>query len=235
VDTGPIAIPANSLQISAPISGWSAISSAAAGVPGSDVADDAQLRPLRDEELARTGSATVLALEADIIALDAVKSCIVLENTGATTDANGLPPHTIAPIVYASGLLDTAQLAAVIWQKADGIGTYGNTPITFVDANDETRTVNYTPITPVPMTLVYVLDTTTGFDHASAAAAIAKALEAVTSPGATVRFLKAKAEALALPGVADVSSFTINGGTSNVGVMPFQLATFDPADISVTP
>ncbi len=235
VDTGPIAIPANSLQISAPISGWSAISSAAAGVTGHDVFDDTDLRPLRQTELERTGSATVLALQADISALPAVISCTVLENTGASVDGNGLPSHTIAPIVYANGFLDTAVLASTIWQKAAGIDTHGTTPISFVDDFGVTRTVRYTPVTPVPITLVYNLETTTGFDHASAAVAIANALTQITSPGSTVRVLQCEALALTLGGVTDVNSFTINGGTSNVAVTSFQLATFDPANISVSP
>jgi hypothetical protein len=236
VDTGPISIPVNSLQISAPISGWSAIASSAAGVTGHDVFDDTQLRLLRETELARTGSATVLALQSAIAALPAVISVTVLENDGQVTDGNGLPPHTIAPIVYANGFLDTTALAAVIWEKAAGISTYGTTPITFVDTLGATRTVLYTPVTPVPMTLVYNLATTTGYIGATAvSAAIAAALTLVATPGSTVRVLKCEALALALGGVVDVNSFTLNGGTSNVAVGPFAIATFDLADISVTP
>jgi hypothetical protein len=205
-------------------------------VTGHDVFDNTQLRLLRETELARTGSATVLALQADIAALPAVKSVTVLENDGQVTDSNGLPPHTIAPIVYASGLLDTTVLASVIWQKAAGIDTYGSIPISFVDGLGVTRTVKYTPVTPVPMTLVYDLLTTTGYAGAvAAAAAIAEALTLVTTPGSTVRVLKCEALALTLGGVVDVTAFTLNGGSTNVTVAPFSLATFDPADITVTP
>ena len=236
VDTGPISIPVNSLQISSPISGWTSIVSSTAGVTGHDVFDNTQLRLLREIELARTGSTTALALQADIVALPAVVSCTVLSNDGQTTDSNGLPPHTIAPVVYASGLLDTTALAAVIWGKAAGIGTYGTTPISFVDSTGATRTVLYTPVTPVPMTLVYNLATTTGYIGAAAvSAAIAAALTLVATPGSTVRVLKCEALALALGGVVDVNSFTLNGGTSNVAVGPFAIATFDPVAITVTP
>jgi hypothetical protein len=236
VDTGPIAIPANSLQISAPISGWSAIASSAQGITGHDVFDDTQLRLLRETELARTGSATVLALQADIAVVPNVISVTVLENTGQVVDSNGLPPHTICPVVYASGQLNTTALAAVIWQKAAGIDTYGSIPISFVDDLGVTRTVFYTPVTPVPMTLVYDLLTTTGYAGAVAAAeALAEALTLVTTPGSTVRVLKCEALALTLGGVVDMNSFTLNGGSTNVTVAPFSLATFDPADITVTP
>jgi hypothetical protein len=236
VDTGPIAIPVNSLEISAPISGWSAIVSAAAGIMGHDVYDDTQTRLLREAEIARTGSATTLAMQADILAVAAVISCTVLENDGATTDSNGLPPHTIAPIVYASGALVTADLAAVIWDKAAGIDTFGTVAISFVDSLGVVRTVLYTPVEPVPVTLTYTLDTTTGYVGAPAVAlAVAAILAQIAAPGTPVRALKAAAAALASGGVVDVLSFTLNGGTSNLTIGPFQIATFDPADISVTP
>ena len=242
VDVGPIPVPTNSLQISAPVSGWSSIVSNAQGVPGHLVFDDTDTRLLREAEIARMGSTTVLALQADIDALPAVISSIVLENTGETTDGNGLPPHTIAPVVYASGLLDTTALALTIWQgKAAGVGTAGSTPISFVDETGTTRTVNYTPITSVPIYLTYALQTTTGYIGASAVAlAVATAMTAITTPGATVRALQAEAAALNLGGVVDVTDFYLGtapspSGTGNITVDAFQIATFDPSNISVTP
>ena len=242
VDTGPIAVPATSLQISAPVSGWSDIANAAAGVLGHDVFDDTQTRLLREAELSRTGNSTTIALQADLDALDQVVSAYVLENTDSTTDANGLPPHTIAPVVYATALVSTTALAQAIWEgKPAGISTYGTTAISYTDITGELRTVNYTPVEPVPIYLAYTLLTTTGYVGSTAVAdAVASALTSLAKPGTTVRALKAEAAALVLGGVVDVSAFTLDvgyppAGTANITIGPFQIATFSTANVSVTP
>ena len=241
-DDGPIAVPANSLQISAPISGWLSIANAAPGVLGNDVADDTQTRLLREAELARTGSTTTIALQADIDALLDVTSSYVLENTGSVTDVNGLPPHTIAPVVYANALVSLPALAQTIWEgKPAGIDTYGTTAISYTDTTGTLRTVNYTPVTPVPIYLAYTLLTTTGYVGAPAVAdAVAAAMTQLAQPGTTVRALKAEAAALALGGVVDVSAFALGTspgptGSANIPIGPFQIATFASANISVSP
>jgi hypothetical protein len=242
VDSSPISVPVGSLQISAPISGWTSIGNTAPGVLGHLVFDDTQTRLLRESELARTGSTTTLALQADIDALPEVVSSYVLENTGATTDANGLPPHTIAPVVYASALVSIPALAQTIWEgKPAGVGTYGTTAISYTDTTGVLRTVSYTPVEQVPIYLSYSLITTTGYVGSTAVAeAVATALTQLAAPGTPVRALKAEASALALGGVVDVNSFALDvgsppTGTTNIALGAFQIATFAAANITVTP
>jgi hypothetical protein len=171
-----------------------------------------------------------------------VISAYVLENTGSTTDSNGLPPHTIAPVVYATALVSLPALAQTIWEgKPAGIATYGSTAISYTDATGTLRTVNYTPVTPVTIYLSYTLLTTTGYVGAPAVAeAVAAAMTQLAQPGSTVRALKAESAALALGGVVDVTAFKLDvssppTGTTNIAIGAFQIAVFSAANITVAP
>lgn len=242
VNTGPIPVPPSTLTvISAPITGWSAVTNPSAGVLGNNGDTDTTLRARREAELAATGSTTALALQADIQALAGVISCEVLQNLTNYTDVNGVPPHTIEPVVYHSLDLDLSLLAKTIWNNQAAVMTAGTTHITFVDTNGATRDVYYTPVEAVPIYLTYTLATASGYVGSTQVSQdIAAAMTRLATPGAAVKALQAEALALVEGGVTDVTSFHLGttpapGGTTNINLTARQIGTFDPANITVTP
>lgn len=238
-DTGPTPVPVHTLTvITTPITGWLSVTNAAAGVLGNNGDTDTILRARRDAELSATGSTTGPAIRADVLAIGPdVISCEVLVNTTNATNTDGVPAHSFEVVVYHDGTLDLTSLARTIWNnQAAGIMSSGSTHITFVDETGATRDVYYSPVTQVPITLVYALTTTTGYVGSTQFKAdIAAAMTLRMTPGADVIALQAEALALAEGGVTDVTSFTVNGGTSNITITPRQIATFDPTRITVTP
>lgn len=239
-ETGPTVVTAGQLSvIASPTSGWTNITNEAAGVTGTDGDTDATLRLRREVDLAKTGTSTALALQADIEALTDVTSAKVLENHTATIDGNSVPGNSFECLVY--GTPDTTALAQAIWEGGPmGISSTGTTTISYVDSYGITRSVKYTPISAVPIYLAYTLtklstyvgDTTFKSD-------VVTALQKVATPGADVIAVRVAAVAFSEQGVADVPAFALGTspgptGTSNISIGVRQIATFSAANVSVT-
>jgi len=102
---------------------------------------DAQLRIRIAAAMASKGCASAEALLAALKSLRYVRDAAVYVNDTAATDANGIPAHSLACVVY-SGL--PAEIRETIWKKkAPGIGTYGTTSGTYTDPDGNEHTVSY--------------------------------------------------------------------------------------------
>lgn len=174
-ETGVNAVNAGTLTvISSPLTHWTAITNPAAGISGQPIQNDASLRAAQRAELALGGAATAAALAADILAflqpsqspltIPGIKtgtgyspytistttiSATVLWNDGETTDANGLPAHSIEAIVYAPGAGtddDKALCALLLADKTAGVGTYSGagTYKDIIDDQGTTERIYYT-------------------------------------------------------------------------------------------
>jgi hypothetical protein len=76
----------------------------------------------------------------------------VYVNDGDSADANGIPAHSIACVVY-SGL--PAEIREVIWKKkAPGIGTYGSSSGSYTDSDGNEHTVSYSAPSSTQVTIV---------------------------------------------------------------------------------
>lgn len=150
--TGPVVATAHDIRgseslVSAP-PGLSGVINLLDATLGSDIAADADLRILRENELANGGSTTVDALIAEIGDLDRVKSVYVFENVDDVTDSDGVPPHAIEALVRCTETPD-AEFDQSIWDallagKAAGIKTHGDVIGTATDSKGTAHTMKFT-------------------------------------------------------------------------------------------
>lgn len=126
---GSIMAPVGTIQaIATPQYGWYSVSNAAAAVPGVATETDMQLRKRQSISVDLPSQTPLNSTEAAIQAVDGVTRSHVYENYTNTTDPNGIPSHSIAPVIEGG---DDAQVASAIAKsKTVGCGTYGTTQIT---------------------------------------------------------------------------------------------------------
>lgn len=144
---GATFLPVNALvNILSPIDGWDSINNLVAGSIGRDVESDTELRARYNTAIRATGSATVKAIRARLLAeVDGVTAVSVYENR-QNEEVDGLPAHSFECVV--DGGIDQ-DVADKIWElKPAGIETFGNVTKTVTDDNGDgqdaifSRTVN---------------------------------------------------------------------------------------------
>ena len=139
-NTGAIAIPSDSVRISATPNGILSINNFNAGIIGRDIETDLALRTRRRRMLMLNGRATVNSIRAKLMNLSGVTAVTVNENsTNQTLDS--LPPYNFEAIV--SGGSDE-DIAKAIWEyKPISIKPYGTTPKDIIDSTGKTRTIYF--------------------------------------------------------------------------------------------
>ncbi len=151
VETGPIEAPAGTLTvIETPISGWDEINNPLDAIPGRPAETDDELRIRIKNSNQIAGSGTVNSISARLI--NDIKDCsmaTVLENDTDHYDINGLPPHSIAVVVFGGADND---IAHKIWElKGAGIGTHGNITIPVKDSMGYYHNVSFSRAENVPI------------------------------------------------------------------------------------
>lgn len=242
-ENGPLAVSANTLTvITTPKTGWSSITNAAIGVPGSDGDTDEQTRAAQEADLEKAGAGTAEALRVDVLALDGVIDCQVLENKEDYRDANGLPPHSVEVVVYADGTLDTAELARTIeLGRSSGCQTYGTLTASFVDDAGVSRSVKYSVLTQIPIYVTYNLTVNSQYiGNTLAKDAIVADLAARFQAGETVNYLYVAGVPFHLGGAVEVNSCTLGTSPAPSGTVSVPMSsvrdqpTFDVARITIT-
>lgn len=143
VDVGVVtANPATITTIVTPISGWTAVTNAAAATPGTARESDSALRKRRAANLQTAGSRSIAALRANLLEVDGVQAAVVVENTTsatATVEGISLTAHSIGVVLYPSTLTSVQKQAAaqVIYDHMPGgIATNGNDVVATVTGTD---------------------------------------------------------------------------------------------------
>ena len=142
LDLGANAVPVGALStIDSPVLGWDALSNLIAGTTGRNVETDAELRVRHVAGVRGTGSATVKAMRARILAdIPEVIAAFVYENRTALT-VDSLPPHSVEVIVVGGS---DADVRSKVWEvKPAGIETYGSIVGAVVDDNGDSQTVKF--------------------------------------------------------------------------------------------
>jgi len=231
--------------ISTPVVGWNSVTNAADANVGKEIDTDAELRQRREEELRATGSSTVDAIRADVLADEDVEQCTVFENTSDTVDSNGVPPHTIEVVVYdgTPPQLTNNYIAQLIFDtKGGGIGTFGTESGTAVDSLGSFHTVYFSRPTEVTIWLDATLeiDISSGYAGSAAAKSALVGLNESTLLVGRDFFANAAVEVLmALSGVYEISALltgitnppTLSYGTLVIG--PRQLGRIDTGRITI--
>jgi len=135
VEHGAIVINSHSVtKIITVVAGWDTIDNESAGVTGRDRETDAEYLARIKISLANNAQGTIEAIRADVLALDGVIACTVLENiTNQSVTSYGvqLTSHSIGVCVYGGNDED---IAKAIYKKKDaGCGTSGTDTVSYVD------------------------------------------------------------------------------------------------------
>jgi uncharacterized phage protein gp47/JayE len=217
---GPIGALAGTLTgIATPVSGWTGANNRLDASPGSTQETDPALRARREAELAGQGGSTADAIRAKILAVNEGSTdpdhqppttVTVFYNDTDSTDADGLPPHSVEVLVQGGTDQDIIQ---AIWESVGaGTATYGNqTPGTATDSEGNAQTVNWSRPVAVPM---YVTATAqydasqwpSGSDSVVAQSALSALLtygEQQVQIGVDVRFTKLAAAMMTGPSATD--------------------------------
>jgi len=151
-EVGEISSTVNSLTvIKTPVIGWDTVTNILAATEGGLTETDEELR-LRFFNTKFEKSINILdALYSALKNIDGVENVAVYENDTNVTDVNGLPPHSVSPIILGG---DDDTIANTIWNnKPYGIQSHGNTTVDIIDSQGFTRPINFKRPTPI---FVYV-------------------------------------------------------------------------------
>jgi len=166
-------------DIQTPTLGWQSATNAAAAVPGNPVEQDAALRVRQSTSTAQPAQAITEAIAAAIGNVPGVTQYQVYENNSATTDANGVPAGSIAPIV--EGGTVSAVAAAIGSRLPPGGITYGTTSAQVIDPIGLPRTMNFFELALTPIYAAFTIQPLTGYVTTTGTliqAAVAAALNA---------------------------------------------------------
>lgn len=100
------------------VGGWQTVTNATIATPGTNRQNDSSLRLERAKSVSRPGNNQVDNMLGEIFAVGGVRRAVVYENDTDFVDANGLPAHSVAPIV--DGGTDADVALAVFRKKNPG-------------------------------------------------------------------------------------------------------------------
>lgn len=142
VDVGAIFAIADTITgIFTPTQGWQTVNNPAPATAGIGVELDATLRA---RQAVSTANPSLTVFEGTIGAVENVLGVTKVkgyENATNTTDANGLPPHSIS--IVAQGGLDTDVASAIQVHKTPGTQTYGTTTVLVDDSHGMPININF--------------------------------------------------------------------------------------------
>jgi uncharacterized phage protein gp47/JayE len=211
-------------------------------VLGAAVYSDQQLRLLREEELAGSGTSTQNAIQAGLLKTLGVVSATVQVNNSDVTDSNGLTPHSIEALVLGGADADVA--ATLFNQVAAGIATCpasGGTSVTVYDSQNNPHVINFLRPTTVPIYVIIHI-TYNALTWPSDGSAEVQDAITVFGDGYAVGFNVVSsallAQAFSVPGVLDVPLIYIGtapspSSSATIPITYSQLATFSTANITV--
>lgn len=225
--------------ISTPVAGWTAVTNLADATEGEEEETDTALRLRRELELTASGSTSVNAIRADLLALTGCDQCLVMENTTDSTDGDGRPAHSVEALVYGSDPpLTDALVAETLWDsKAAGIETYGDDGANVEDSMGNLHWVAFNRATVVEIDVEVTLTTTASYAGDDAVKAAIVAVSDDYLIGGDVIVSKIAAAAFVV-GVEDVTLTRVryhagSWGTSNLSILLREIAHIDVANITV--
>jgi uncharacterized phage protein gp47/JayE len=146
VNSGVVEAAAGTLTtIDTPVYGWASVTNPSEATVGQSEETDAALRLRRQVVVEGSGTASVEAIFRAVSEIDEVTDTAVYDNVTGTTDADGIPGHSIWVIVDAAvgAAIDESVAQAIFDTKCAGIGMYGATTVTLTTALGFTYDVNF--------------------------------------------------------------------------------------------
>lgn len=238
-EMGALLAPAGTLtKIDTPVYGWQSATNPADATPGRDEETDEQLRQRRAQSTATPAQAVLDALYGAIANIPDVLQVRVFENPADTTDANGMPPHSIYCVVDGG---DDADIAAAIWvRKTAGATLVGTEEVVTTDVQGNPHTMRFSRPGDVDVHIEVNVTTRTGWptdgDERIKAALVAWG-QAEQQIGEELIYSRLFSPINSVPGHS-VDSLYIGltaspSGTSNIAVGFDELARIDSSRITV--
>lgn len=230
-------------QIATPTRGWQSVTNPAAATAGAPVETDAALRARQATSVALPSRTVLEGTVGAVANLEGVTRYRAFENDTGTTDANGLPGHSIALVVEGGDAAAIAQ--AIAAKKTPGTGTYGTTSQVVTDLYGVSRVIRFYRPTEDTAHVKINLTALAGYNTSIGQAiqqAVADYINSLAI-GGTIYLWR-----LAVPAnlggdsrslTFDINSILIglNAGTPAAAdiVLPFNhVAMCDPADVELT-
>jgi uncharacterized phage protein gp47/JayE len=147
---GAVSAPSGTVTgIATPTLGWQAVTNASAAVPGAPVESDAALRYRQSISTAIPSLTVMDGIVGAVAGVAGVTRYAAIENDTGSTDANGIPAHSISMIV--EGGDSTTIAKAIAAKKPPGTPTFGTTSETVIDTYGNVIPVNFYRPTEVPI------------------------------------------------------------------------------------
>lgn len=210
-DKGDIRAEPNTVTtIGTPTAGWNTVNNPAAATPGNPVETDAMLRRRQAASTALPAQSILGALDGAIKAVTGVTAVRIYVNDTGATDANGIPAHHLACVVYGG---DSTEIATAIMQKrSPGVGLHGTTTVALTNNVSQPENIKFTVPTLVTAKTNINLTALTGYTTDVADKIKSKLVSYYNSLpiGQKVYWARALAVASALDGDPDAGTFEIN-------------------------
>ncbi|HDH1416607.1 TPA: baseplate J/gp47 family protein [Klebsiella quasipneumoniae subsp. similipneumoniae] len=160
--TGAVAAVAGAVNgINTPTRGWASVTNPLAATVGVAAETDAELRVRQSQSVALASLTPFDAVDGAIANVEGVTRHKLFENDTETTDANGLPAHSISAIVEGG---DTTEIANTIRStKGQGVSTYGTTAVIVTDKYGNPYSIRFSRPVNVPVYVSITLKALTGY------------------------------------------------------------------------
>ena len=152
------------------LDGWDGATNAAPATPGEDRESDSALRKRRQISLQTAGSRSLNALRANVLALDGMQACVVVENQTLDTlvvDGISLAPISIGVVVYPNVLTVDQQkaLATVLYEIVPfATATSGSEVATVTGADGVQHPMRWTYATTQAVAVAIVVVLKSGYE-----------------------------------------------------------------------
>ncbi|WP_154956960.1 baseplate J/gp47 family protein [Klebsiella grimontii] len=161
-NSGAVAALAGSVNsINTPTRGWVSVTNPLAATVGVAAETDAELRVRQAQSVALASLTPFDAVDGAIANVEGVTRHKLFENDTETTDANGLPEHSISAVVEGGDATEIANTIRSV--KGQGVSTYGTTAVVVTDKYGNPYTIRFSRPVDVPVYVSITLKALTGY------------------------------------------------------------------------
>ena len=202
---------------------------------GRDTETDAQLRARYHRSVSKPGGSSPSAIEAALLDIEGVLDAKVRQNTKMVTDPEtGIPPKAIAPIVWGG---DPEEIVATLVRvKPGGIQCWGEDEVhEITDSRGVSHTIGFNRPDLVTVNVSATLTVDAAIFPPDGDAQVGAAIEGYLSGlalGEDVIYTRIISRIHSVPGIIDIPTLTVNGGTRNIAIAKSAVAV--PGTITVT-
>ncbi|HDT2604958.1 TPA: baseplate J/gp47 family protein [Klebsiella quasipneumoniae subsp. similipneumoniae] len=161
-NSGAVAAVAGSVNgINTPTRGWASVTNPLAATVGVAAETDAELRVRQSQSVALASLTPFDAVDGAIANVEGMTRHKLFENDTETTDANGLPEHSISAVVEGGDATEIANTIRSV--KGQGVSTYGTTAVVVTDKYGNPYTIRFSRPVDVPVYVSITLKALTGY------------------------------------------------------------------------